>query len=357
MKISRLFVRTLFLLLSLFFMAAYIGGAQPTPLRIGIGALIGLAYGGTLIGFEQLFRKVNLRTFNVVMVGLFFGYLFGLALLLCLKAVVATTLLSPTSELYGVIKIALFLFGAYMGVLLALRSADELYISLPFIRLSKGREGGNDLLLSPSALTDPRLVDLAASGLLDRRLILPRFVVSELYAQSEYPDEGVRLRGRKGIEAVQRLQGLAHLEMRAAEAEFPDAHDPFQKLVRLARLSRANILTADPTPIQLAPEEIVRVVNLNTVAQALKPIAQGSESFVIKIQRYGKGRDQGVGYTEEGAMVVVNGGGDYIGEEVKVRVISMQQTTAGRIIFCNLEEEEFGDYSRRRRDEYELSRN
>jgi len=132
------------------------------------------------------------------------------------------------------------------------------------------------------------------------------------------------------------------LEMRYNDSDFPEVKDPLSKMVRLARLLDANILTADLSQIQIPAIEGLRFINLHDLSKALKPLMQTGEHIRIKIQRYGKEPRQGVGYLDDGTMVVVNGGGQFIGETIEVQVLSVKHTTSGRMIFCNAMTEEMG---------------
>jgi len=118
--------------------------------------------------------------------------------------------------------------------------------------------------------------------------------------------------------------------------------DTMSKMVRLARLIDANIMTADISRVQMSSVEGVRIINLHTLSNALKPLMQAGENIKIKIQRYGKEPRQGVGYLEDGTMVVVNGGGQFIGETIDAQVLSVKHTSSGRMIFCNALDDEGG---------------
>ena len=131
--------------------------------------------------------------------------------------------------------------------------------------------------------------------------------------------------------------------MRFSETDFQEFKDPISKLVHLARIIEANIITTDINRIQQSMIEGVRVINLHSLSNALKPLTQSGEFLTIKIQRYGKEARQGVGYLDDGTMVVVNGGADYIGEVIKTQVLSVKHTSSGRIIFCNAYEEASGE--------------
>ncbi len=306
------------------------------------GVTSGLLFGALLIGFDVLFKRFNLRSFNIAIIGIFIGYLMGQALVLVFSAVVHFSSISHffQQQTLEMIKISLFLFGIYLGTLMTLRGSDELYVSLPFVRFSHTAQRKKDLIVDVSALTDPRLIDLCATGLLDYQLVLPRFFVKELYAQAETGDEQGKTRARKALEIVKKLETLSHLQLRFNETDFPEVKEMMGKTVRLARLLDANILSADISRVQMASIEGVTIINIHTLSNALKPLMQTGESIKIKIQRYGKEARQGVGYLEDGTMVVVNGGGDFIGEIIEAKVLSVKHTSSGRLIFCNASEEE-----------------
>jgi len=289
-----------------------------------------------------LFKRFNLRSFNIAIIGLFIGYLMGQGLVLVLDAVldISSASIKVEPQILEVIKIALFMFGIYLGSLMTLRAADELYVSIPFVRFTPTAQKKKDLLVDASVLSDPRILDLAGSGLLDGHLIAPRFLLKELYAQAEIADENARAKAKRALDVIKKLETSPGLEVRFNDTDFPDAKDLMSKLLRLARLLDANILTADITRVQMATIEGIRVINLHTLSNALKPLMQAGERIRIKVQRYGKEPRQGVGYLEDGTMVVVNGGGAYIGETIEVLVLSVKHTSSGRIIFCNTLDEQ-----------------
>jgi uncharacterized protein YacL len=344
MNLALAFTRTLFMILSIFFMTVYMAS---TGNNIGIGVGLGVVLGLALIGFDLLFKRFNLRAFNIAIIGLFVGYLMGQALVLVLGAILdisaASIALEPT--VLEVIKIALFLFGVYLGTLMTLRSADELYVSIPFVKFTPTMHKKKDLVVDGSVLFDARVIDLAGSGIVDHHMILPRFLVKELYIQAEASDEGLRNKAKRALENIKKLEGFPELELRYSETDFPDIKDPMNKMIRLARLLDANIMTADISRVQTAAIEGVRFINIHTLSNALKPLMQAGEHIKIKIQRYGKEPRQGVGYLEDGTMVVVNGGGQYIGELIDAKVLSVKHTTSGRMIFCNAQDEEGGYHS------------
>jgi uncharacterized protein YacL len=259
---------------------------------------------------------------------------------LVFDAIVQLSQLRLQTDVLNVIKIGLFLCATYLGAIMTLRASDALYISIPFVKFSPLMKKNRDLLLDVSSLTDSRLVDLAATGLFDHQLILPSFVTKELNAQSESIDEMTRSRAKRALEVIKKLESFSNLHLRHHDIEFPELKEMMGKLLRLARLTEAAILTADTTRVQTTSADDVQFINLHLLSNALKPMMQTGENLKVKIQRYGKEARQGVAYLEDGTMVVVNGGGDFLGEEIRVRVLSVKHTASGRMIFCNTFEED-----------------
>ena len=348
MNISLAFMRIFFMILCIFFMTTFMLAtpAGSTTTNAIIGVVLGVLLGFILVGFDTLFRRFNLRAFNVAIVGIFIGYLMGQALVLVFDAVLEISSISVTlqPQTLEIIKIALFLFGTYLGAIMTLRASDELYVSIPFVKFAPTVQKKKDLLIDQSVLADARIIDVAATGIFDHQLVVPRFILKELYAQSETGDEISKAKSRKALEVLKKLEGLPTLALRYNDTDFPEVKEITSKLARLARLIDANILSADISRIQMASLDGVRVINLHTLSNALKPLMQTGEFVKIKIQRYGKEPQQGVGYLEDGTMVVVNGGGKYLGETIECRVLSVKHTTAGRMIFCNALDLEGGGF-------------
>jgi uncharacterized protein YacL len=337
MNISLAFMRTLFVVLSIFFMTTFMLSSPTGSIHVNalIGIILGLIFGFLLIGFDITFKRFNLRSFNIAIIGIFIGYLMGQALVLVFDAILEISRISIIlqPQTLEIIKIALFLFGTYLGTIMTLRASDELYVSIPFVKFSPTTEKKKDLIIDSSVLSDARIIDVSTTGLLDHQLVIPRFVIKELYALAEIGDEFSKSKARRCLE----------------DTDFPDVKETQGKLLRLARLLDANLLTADISRIQMASIEGIRVINIHTLSNALKPLMQAGEFIKIKIQRYGKEPRQGVGYLDDGTMVVVNGGGNYIGETIDAKVLSVKHTTSGRMIFCNaIDEENLSD-----EDEYE----
>jgi uncharacterized protein YacL len=348
MNLSIVFMRTLFVILSIFFMTLFMISNPTGSVHINalIGIFLGLAFGLLLIGFDISFKRFNLRSFNIAIIGIFIGYLMGQALVLVFDAILEISRISIAlqPQTLEIIKIAIFLFGTYLGTIMTLRAADELYVSIPFVKFAPIAQKKKDLIIDSSVLSDARIIDVSATGLFDHQLILPRFIIKDLYAQAEIGDEFSKNKARRCLDVIKKLESVPELEIKVNDTDFPDVKEMQGKLIRLARLLDANLLTADINRIQMASIEGIRVINMHALSNALKPLMQAGEYIKIKIQRYGKEPRQGVGYLDDGTMVVVNGGGNYIGETIEAKVLSVKHTTSGRMIFCNAVDDEGVSY-------------
>lgn len=333
------FIRTFFIVLTVLLSVTYvissgIGGFNFTNSIIGLSA--GLAIGFTLVGIDLVFGKNwQLRVLNITIIGLFVGYLIGSVLWSILN--VAMVGQSSSADTITLLKACVFLPSIYFSLILTARAANELHLHIPFIKLKAMQGNKKDLLLDWSVLLDARILDIASSGLLDDHLIVPQFILKEIYIMLESNDEAIRNKAKRCIEIYKKLEGITSLELRQSDIDFPEIKDSCSKLVHLSRTLDANILSADVIRLQPYLIEGTRVINIHMLSNALKPLT--GESISIKIQRYGKEPRQGVGYLEDGTMVVVNGGAEFIGEIVKAQVLSVKHTSSGRMIFCNAAEE------------------
>lgn len=222
----------------------------------------------------------------------------------------------------------------YIGIMLTSSSVKAKWLNIPSAAapLQTKRK---ELVIDMSALEDSRLIELARSGLLDHQLVAPTFLVKELLKASESMDEHTRYRAKKCQEHLKRLEIMPNLGLQVKEFHLSDAEELQQKMSRAAKQISAYILTSqDPSQIK-TEEDMPTTISLDCIAAALKPGAQRGEVLSIKIQRLGKEPKQGVGYLEDGTMVVVNGGGEFLGQTIRTQVLSQKYSSSGKIIFCN----------------------
>lgn len=339
------FVRFFFVCLSVIFMTIFMLArvtSLPPFYNLLLGSMLGLGFGFLLIGLDVFLKRFNLRSFNITLLGMFLGYLMGKSVVLILDSILHISFFSvmlPT-QAAEFLKTALFLISIHIATIITLRASEELHLSIPFVRLTQVAQKKKDLVVDVSVLSDLRIIDLACTGILDYQLVIPRFLIKELYTQYEMEDEYAKAKARRCLDVIKKLENISHLELRFNDTDFPEIKDPMSKLVRLARLTDANILSADISRVQTSSIEGVTVINIHALSNALKPLMQTGEIIKIKVQRFGKEPRQGVGYLEDGTMVVINGGGDYISETIEAKVLSVKHTSSGRMIFCNATEEE-----------------
>jgi uncharacterized protein YacL len=234
-----------------------------------------------------------------------------------------------------------YLLCGYFGVVFALRASEELQFIIPFIKFESSGKKKKDIVIDSSTLLDTRIIDLAMTGLLDNHLILPKFIMKELNFMNEHGDEAAKAKARRCFEVIRKLESITDLNLRFVETDFPDFKDSATKLAHLARTMDATLMTADLSRGHPQHVEGIRTVNIHALSDAFKAIPQSGEFLTIKIQRKGKEPGQGVGYLEDGTMVVVNGGEEYIFKTIKAQILSMKSTSSGRMVFCNAVEEDF----------------
>lgn len=229
----------------------------------------------------------------------------------------------------------------YLGVATVLQTQDDFRLVIPYVEFAKQIRGPRPLLLDTSALIDARIVDVGGTHILQTPLVIPRFVIAELQQLADSADGMKRTKGRRGLETIAKLQRAPMLDVSVDETFVPGkAVD--QMLVELARTMSGLVVTSDVALARVAGIQGVPVINLNDLANALKPNVVPGETLGIKLVRPGEQATQGVGYLADGTMVVVEDGGGSIGEFVTATVTSSLQTSAGRLIFGRIGEKPSG---------------
>jgi len=344
MKNALFFTRTLFFFLSvlLFSITVSAVNGELTLANILIGSFCGTFVSILFFSLEGLLRKAHLRHLNTTILGLFIGLALFSVLFLTFQSVMESILplTNLTSldllTLYALGKVSLLLIGLYLGIIVTFRCSETLRESLPFIKLKKETTSNKKLIATPALISDTRIVELARSGLLDQRLLIPKFVINELYTQSESIDEPIKIKARRSLENLRKLEEITHLELSYSEVDFPEVKHNSGKLIKLAIALKGDIFTSDTTSLEeKTNQRSLNIININDLSQYLKPLMEAGEVMEIKVQRFGKEAKQGIGYLDDGTMVVINGGGDYIGQLISTHVLSIKHTSTGRIIFCN----------------------
>jgi len=232
--------------------------------------------------------------------------------------------------------VSLVLIFGFIGISLGLTRASNWESLIRAVHKRTG-EYGSPKVIDTSVIIDGRIADICDSGFLDGMLMVPRFVLGELQNIADSPDVLRRAKGRRGLDILRAMQSKTDkTNLVIVEDDFPDIRDVDSKLLKLAREYDAKIITNDYNLNKVAQIEGVAVLNINDLANALKPAVLPDEQMEVKIIKEGKEAFQGVGYLDDGTMVVVDGGREHVGRNVSVIVTSVLQTAAGRMIFGKL---------------------
>ena len=291
-----------------------------------------------VILLDVAFRRKNIRVVSAV----FFGLVAGLVVAMVLGPVVDITAWIPR-EARDPVKIGIAAVTAYLAISLILQTKDDFRFIIPYIEFTRQKKGGRPLLLDTSVIIDGRIADIAETRILDAPLVVPRFVLRELQAIADSSDKLKRNRGRRGLDILNRLQGMHHVDISIMDAapETPD-EGVDQMLVSLAAQCGGRAVTNDYSLNKVAKFRGVDVININDLANALKPAFLPGETMEVAVIKPGQEERQGVGYLEDGTMVVVEDGKDQMGKTVVVAVTSVLQTSAGRMIFGRIESSDHG---------------
>jgi uncharacterized protein YacL len=309
---------------------------------LGIPAFVG-AVGGAALGATAVWLET--RAVGVPVERLFWGTLggfFGLIAGLAVGAAAAT--LIPAAGLAGIGLPAVL--GAYLGAATALRRRADLEPVSAVLFPGSGRRSELSKVVDTSIIIDGRIADLCETGFVDGVLVVPQFVLRELQQIADSADALRRNRGKRGFDMLQRLQRCPKVKVEITDLDFPHVGEVDRKLIELGKALGGKVLTNDANLSKLAELSGVSVLNLNELANALKPVALPGEPMQVHVLREGKEAGQGVAYLVDGTMVVVDQGKKYLGQTVEVAVTSVLQTAAGRMIFTRLREDEPAQGSR-----------
>ncbi len=258
----------------------------------------------------------------------------GVGLLLVFISVQAGFAIGSTGQF---IRITLPILAAYVGLIIGLSKAEL----VPLSTLTSGKGANASLttkILDTSVLIDGRIVDIAESGFMEGRLIVPRFVLHELQLVADSSDSAKRNRGRRGLDVVQLLQKQPRIRLEVSSEDFPETREVDLKLIELAKVLQAKIVTNDFNLNKLAQVQGLVVLNINELANSLKPVVLPGEVMRVFILKEGKEHNQGVAYLDDGTMVVVDNARRMISKTVDIIVTSVLQTTAGKMIFGRFDE-------------------
>jgi uncharacterized protein YacL len=298
-----------------------------------LSALTGAGAAALVIVFELRVRALSLRR----LIGAVIGSILGIFGAFLFSLVLASSL--PAGSARSLLQIFVLLFMSYVGLVVGTSKGDMLNLSALGDLFSGERQTKRNVkLLDTSAIIDGRIADMADTGFLDGTLVIPEFVLHELQLVADSSDGSKRQRGRRGLDVLQRMQSNSLLNLQIVEDDFPQIREVDLKLIELAKELDAKIVTNDFNLNKVAHLHHVSVLNINDLANALKPVVLPGEKMNIAILKEGKEYNQGVGYLDDGTMVVVDHARRMIGRSVEISVTSVLQTASGKMIFGKIEE-------------------
>lgn len=299
------------------------------------GLMIGFGLGALLIGIDEMLKGFSLRAFSAVT----FGLLVGTFIAWLIDASQLFDATSPSTR--WIIRLSLFLAFGYIGIILAMRSNKEDFsLIIPYVRFASQTKPDNQLVLDTSAIIDGRVVDLIEAQVVEGLIVVPRFVLKEVQFVADSPDPIRRARGRRGLEVLNRIQHHTRNEVKIHESDFPEEKEVDAKLVRLTKAVGGKLFTTDFNLAKVAELQSVPCVNIGELVAKLKPAIVPGEVLQIRIAREGRDKGQGVGYLNDGTMIVVNHAHHLVGQTTPVQVTSLLQTGAGVIIFADVRQPE-----------------
>ena len=327
---------TLFAIRTVFLMLCVLGSWSISQLHddwalhpaVAVG--FGLVGGGLVVVVDRLLKGFSLRGLSAATFGLFVGsvmsYFIGNSVLF--------KFIDPESRLIA--QIAMYLVAGYMAMVIALRGKDEFNLVIPYVKFVRENKPERLVLLDTNIIIDGRIQEVCATGFLDAILVVPRFVLAELQYIADAEDEIRRARGRRGLEVLHALQANTHVEVKIHDNDVPEFRNVDDKLIELAKRLPAEILTNDHNLGRVAELQHVKVLNLNDLSRALRPVMQPGERLTVRLIKHGREPEQALAYLDDGTMVVVNRARRLVGQEADVVIASVLQTAAGRMAFAEL---------------------
>ncbi|CAN5384330.1 TRAM domain-containing protein [soil metagenome] len=328
------------------FFSSDVSEEQGGSLLKAIGAAVTvLAVGGLVLFTDIRERNKQITTISALYFGLLLGLLLGWLVSLAVEPILQSLVSGVEKEkivrfvILG--RLLITVICCYISISTLLQTKDEFRFIIPYVEFSKQVKGGRPLVLDTSVIIDGRIADICDTRLIDTKLIVPRFVLNELQAVADSSDRLKRNRGRRGLDILKRLQTNPKIELQMHEGNIGSTPGEKirvdERLVLFAKGLGARVVTNDFNLNKVAQLQGVDVINLNELANSLKTVALPGEYMNVKVVKGGDQPLQGVGYLEDGTMVVVEQGKNAVGTDVSIVVTSVLQTPAGRMIFGRIE--------------------
>jgi uncharacterized protein YacL len=299
---------------------------NPVPGQPAVGLALGLAFALGIVLLELRLHRVPPHN----LVGALVGGVTGLLGANLVWGVIAGLDLVAEHFIHAV----LIVFLIYIGVVIGARRGEWFEPARIIAAFKDASRLHQYKVLDTSVIIDGRIADICETGFLDGTLVVPQFVLRELQQVADSSDSMKRNRGRRGLDVLQRIQKMSHVQVQIVETDFPEVKEVDLKLIELAKRLSGKIVTNDFNLNKVAQLRGVAVLNINELANALKPVVLPGEVLRVFVLKEGKEPGQGIAYLDDGTMVVVDQGKRAIGRTIEVTVTSVLQTTAGKMIFC-----------------------
>ena len=280
---------------------------------------------------DMVIRRKRLDTITAVYFGTFIGLILTYVFLIALSPVMP----EQDTELANWLGLALATIVCYSCISILLQTKDDFRFIIPYVEFAKEVKGLKPYVLDTSVVIDGRIADIVSTRVFDNQLVMPQFVIAELQSIADSSDKLRRNRGRRGLDILNKLRSEPQVDLVIYDRDLPEfAGQPVdQKLVLLAKHLEGKVVTNDYNLNKVAKLHNVGVINLNDIANSLKPVFLPGEMIEVRLNRPGEEPGQGVGYLEDGTMVVIEGGRESVGSHVAAVVTSVLQTSAGRMVF------------------------
>jgi uncharacterized protein YacL len=295
------------------------------------GILIGTAAAIFVIAAEIIIQKVRLD--DLIAGGI--GVILGLIAASLINNVVPVLLDNPKiSEIFENYSLLVSVVLGYIGMLIAVKKKGELDLLDKEIHLTGARMTGNLKIVDTSAIIDSRMLDVADTGFMEGIFVIPSFIMEEVQATADSPDEEKRKKARRGLDIVNQLRENEKITVKIYDKDYPDIEKVDAKLIKMCQELKSKLLTCDFNLNKAAGAQGISVLNMNELAGAVKPKLLPGEAISLFVLKKGRDKEQGIGYMDDGTMVIVEGGKNYIGRKVEVTVSSVLQKASGRMIFA-----------------------
>ena len=295
---------------------------------------LGFTGGVVLVSFETFTRRASLKGLSSAVFGIILGLIIAWIFSATLDRFHFPEEISQ-DFLHSIKLIVTFIF-VYLGLTLGVKGKDEFNLVIPYVKFKRQSQREEAAIVDTSSIIDGRILDIVKTGFIEAKFLVPRFVLNELQALADSTDHMKRQKGKRGIEILHSLKKEPNIEVEISDQNVDSVKSVDEKIIKLAQTTDAEVLTTDYNLNRIAQLQGVKVLNINDLANALKPTFISGQRFSLKLIKEGKEHNQAVGYLEDGTMVVVENSRRLVGKIVNIEVTSILQSSSGRIVFTKL---------------------